>query len=83
MQKGVEYSMDWINIFLETEKLFDDICNLTKEDNFKKIQIVELFTLTSLLICRENLGAINVLLKNKNKEKNYESRNFCKDKRSC
>ena len=56
--------MDWINMFSESEKLFDDICNLTKEDNFKKSQVVELFALNSLLICRENLGAINILLKN-------------------
>jgi len=56
--------MDWINMFSKSEKLFNDICNLTKDDSFKKTQVVELFALTSLLICRENLGAINVLLKN-------------------
>ena len=56
--------MDWINMFSETEKLFGDICNLTKEESYKKSQVVEMFALTSLLICRENLGAINVLLKN-------------------
>ena len=56
--------MDWINIFSETEKLFDDICNLTKDETIKKSQVVEVFAFTSLLICRENLGAINVLLKN-------------------
>ena len=51
-------------MFSETEKLFDDIFSLTKEESYKKSQVIELFALTSLSICRENLGAINLLLQN-------------------
>lgn len=56
--------MDWLNFFSESEKLFNDIFELVKEDDFRKSQNVKVFALTSLLICRENLSSINVLLNN-------------------
>ncbi|MBC8527558.1 MAG: hypothetical protein H8D22_12020 [Candidatus Cloacimonetes bacterium] len=56
--------MDWVNKFSETEKLFNEIGVLLKNESFKKSQVVEVFALTALRMCRENAGAIKILLQN-------------------
>ncbi|HHI87437.1 MAG TPA: hypothetical protein ENK03_00650 [Candidatus Cloacimonetes bacterium] len=56
--------MDWIYKFSETEKLFDEIFLLLKEESFDKSQVVKVFASTSLSICIDNLGAIVLLIQN-------------------
>ena len=56
--------MDWIDKFSETEKLFKEIVILLKEETFSKSQVVEVFALTALRMCRENAGAIKILQQN-------------------
>ena len=56
--------MDWVKNFTEAETKFNEIGKLLANHSFNNNQIVEIFALTSLKMCRENAGAIKILLQN-------------------